>query len=554
MPDRLARRTAFASLRDALVNRSIRRIEIAWATGMAAEWAFLVILLVVAYDSGGALAVGVLGAVRVVPVIFAAPFATLLVERFRGDRVLTAINAARSLGALLTALVIAADLPLALVFVLAGFVAGTGALVRPIQSALLPAFARTPGELVAANVTTSLGEGIGVFVGPLVASGVVAVTNSSAASILVAAAFAAAAAAVTGIHFERATDARAGRGAEDPPGFHIRDVPRTIRRYPATALLMLDFLAQLVVRGLLITLIVVAAIELLDMGEAGVGLLNAAIGFGGLFGAIAALGLAGGNRLAVVFVVSLAAWGAPLMLVGVWPLAIVGLVALFVTGVSNAVLDVSGYTLIQRDTRNEDRVTVFGFLEALIGVGILAGSLAAPVLVAVAGGRGALVVAGAILPLMAVLTWRPIVHSALARSNREERIELLRGNDLFAPLPLTALDLLAERMQPVSYEDGGILMREGEQGSEYVVIANGEADVRDDDAHLRVVGPGDGVGEIALLENVPRTATVVARGPVDAFRIDRDTFLDAMTGHAAREVAAALVSRRLGRDHLAGSQ
>jgi hypothetical protein len=553
MPERPGVPSAVGVLRDALANRSIRRIQVAWGMGMAAEWAFLVVLLVVAYEAGGALAVGVLGAVRVVPVIFAAPFATLLVERFRGDRVLTAINVTRCLGALLTALVIALDLSLVLVFALAAAVAGAGALVRPIQSALLPAFARTPGELVAANVTTSLGEGLGVFVGPLVASAIVATTDSSAASVLVAVAFAGAAAAVTGIHFERPSDARAGRGGEGSPRFRLADVPRTIRRYPTTALLLLDFLAQVFVRGLLITLIVVAAIELLGLGQAGVGLLNAAIGLGGLLGAIGALGLAGGRRLPGVFLVSLAVWGLPLVLIGAWPVAAIGLAALFVTGVSNAVLDIAGFTLIQRDTRNEDRVTVFGFLEALIGVGILAGSLVAPVLVAVLGARGALVVAGAVLPLTALLTWRPIARGTRGRGAREQRIALLRSNALFAPLPLTALDLLAESMAPVSFAPEQTLMRKGEPGTEYLVISSGEVDVLDDGRHLGTYGAGDGVGEIALLERVPRTATVVARTPVEAYSIGADAFLDAMTGHTARAVADTIIAQRLGRDATAVS-
>ncbi|HUF02413.1 MAG TPA: cyclic nucleotide-binding domain-containing protein [Gaiellaceae bacterium] len=547
MPARPGASSAVAVLRDALGNRSIRRIEIAWTTGTAADWAFLVILLVVAYDAGGALAVGALGAIRVVPAIVAAPFATMLVERFSGDRVLTAINVARSVGALLTAVVIALDLPLAVTFALAAAVAGAGALVRPIQSALLPAFARTPGELVAANVTSSLGEGLGTFAGPLVASAVVATTDSAAASLLVAAAFAGAAAAVTGVHFERPADARAGRSGDDTAPSRIADTAQVIRRYPATTILLADFFVQVFVRGLLITLIVVASIELLEMGDAGVGLLNAAIGLGGLVGAAGALGLTGGRRLSGVFVLALAAWGLPLAVIGAWPVAALALAALFVTGISNAVLDVAGFTLMQRGTRNEDRVTVFGFLEVLVGVALLAGSLVAPVLVAVFGARGAFVVAGAILPALALATWRPIARETGERPLLEERIALLRRDPLFAPLPLTALDLLAERMTPISYAAGETLMRKGERGQEYVLLASGEVDVTDDGRALGAVGPGEGVGEIALLYDVPRTATVVARSAVDGFRIDSSTFLDALTGPAAGAIAERIAAHRLER-------
>lgn len=537
--------SAVRVLGGALRNRSIRRIQIAWATGTAADWAYLVILLVVAYDRGGALAAGVLGAVRVAPAIVAAPFATALVERFRGDHVLTAINLTRCVGALLTALSIWLDLPLALTFVLAALVAGAGAFVRPIQSALMPAFARTPGELVAANATSSLGEGMGTFAGPLLAGAVVATTDSAAASVLVASAFAAAAAAVTGVRFEHAADARAGRETDGSVRFRLAEVPRTIVAYPTTALLLLDFFAQVFVRGLLITLVVVASIELLGMGETGVGLLNAAIGLGGLVGAVAALGLTGGGRLRTIFSLALAAWGLPLVVIGAWPLAAVALVGLVVTGVSNAALDVAGFTLMQRDTRSEDRITVFGLLEALVGLGILTGSLAAPALVAIFGAQGALVVAGSILPLMAVLTWRPISRGTDDRAVLDERISLLRRNALFAPLPLTVLDLLAERMTPVSFAPGDVLMRQGDPGDEYVVIGRGEVEVTADGTRLGTYGAGDGVGEIALLYDVPRTATVVAATAVDAFTIDSRSFLAALTGPTAQAIAHRIAADRL---------
>src|SRR5919106_1495447 len=288
--------SAAHAVREVLRNRSIRRIEIAWTTGTAADWALLVVLLVVAYEAGGALAAGVLGAVRVLPAIVAAPFATTLVERYRGDRVLTAINLVRSAAALATAIVVAGELPVELTYVLAAVVAGAGSLIRPIQTALLPAFARTPGELVAANVASSTGEGIGTFLGPLLAGLLVAATGSMTASLIIAAGFAAAAAAATGISFEYAADAGGAKGGERTSRIRLADVPRVLRRYPGAAVLIGNFVAQIFVRGMLVTLIVVASLELLDMGDSGVGLLNAAIGLGGLAGAIAALRLAGDQR------------------------------------------------------------------------------------------------------------------------------------------------------------------------------------------------------------------------------------------------------------------
>jgi hypothetical protein len=239
------------------------------------------------------------------------------------------------------------------------------------------------------------------------------------------------------------------------------------------------------------------------------------------------------------------------MLIGAWPAAALALLALFVTGVSNAVLDVSGFTLVQRAVPNEDRVTAFGVMEGLFGVGLLVGSLVGPALVALVGARGSLLVAGAILPILALITARPIAGRVRQTSLVEERIALLRRNPLFSPLPLTALDRLAESLAPVSYAEGEVLMREGDPGDRYVLIEDGEVEVRSDGRSLGRYGPGDGVGEIALLRRVPRTATVTTRTRVDAYAIDAADFLGAVSGPAAAAAAAAIVSDRLKRSQKA---
>jgi MFS family permease len=512
---------------------------------MAADGAFLVVLLVVAYNAGGALAAGVLGAIRVAPSIVSAPFAPRLVARFRGDFILAAINVVRSLGAIATTVVVAADLPIELTYVLAAVVAGAGSLVRPIQTALLPAFARSPRELVAANVSSSMGEGLGTFAGPLLAGVLLATTGSVAASVFVAAIFAAAAAAVTGIRFERAVDARGGMPAGSTPKLRLSHAAAVLRRYPTALVVTSDFAVQSMVRGLLIPLLVVGSIELLDMGDTGVGLLTAAIGLGGLAGAAGALGLHGGSGLGRVFVVALVGWGAPLMLIGAVPVPLVAIAALFATGTSNAVLDVSGFTLMQRDVRNEHRVTVFAVSESLWGSGLLLGCLVAPALVGIFGARGAFIAAGAILPVLALATSRPILQRSPEDADAEKNLTLLRRNALFAPLPLTALDRLAESLTPVVFVRGDVVMRKGEPGDHYLLVTDGELEVSDEGRLLRTCGPGDGVGEIALLRQVPRTATVVARTPVTAFAIDARAFLAAVSGPTAAAAAEAVAAARL---------
>jgi Cyclic nucleotide-binding domain len=196
---------------------------------------------------------------------------------------------------------------------------------------------------------------------------------------------------------------------------------------------------------------------------------------------------------------------------------------------------------------NEDRVTVFGLMEGFLGVMLLLGSLLAPALLSLLGTRGSFAVAGLVLPILAAVLWRPVRRDAQTSARRESEVALLRRNSLFAPLPLTALDLLAERLQPTSYRPGDVIMRQGEPGNEYVLIADGEVEVSDNGHELAVCGPGEGVGEIALLRSVPRTATVAARTQVSAYVIDGPTFLAAIAGPAASAAAHAVTSARLER-------
>jgi MFS family permease len=295
------------------------------------------------------------------------------------------------------------------------------------------------------------------------------------------------------------------------------------------------------VRGLLTTLIVVASIELLALGETGVGWLNGAIGAGGFVGALASLALAGRSRLAPAFALALVGWGAPIALIGAIPVAWLGIAALVVVGTSNALLDVAGFTLLQRVTPNRSRGAVFQLLEGGIGLGVAAGGIVAPLLIELAGVRGALVATGVVLPVVALVTW-----SRVERLDREavvptRELGLLRGIPLFAPLPLTAIERLASSLQAVDVATGERLIREGEIGDRYYVVATGELDVTREGIRLRTCGPGAGVGEIALLRRVPRTATVTATRPTSLLALEAADFLAAVTGHSGSGAAAERV-------------
>ena len=542
----LRRRLAAAAdaLRHVLRNPDIRRLQVGWTAGIAADWALIVAALIAAYDAGGAAAVGIFGLVRMLPSTVVALLMPIPAGLTR-DRLIVAINVVRALGAAVAGVVLWLDGPIALVFAAAAVVAAAGALVRPSQTALLPALARSPEELIASNVASSTGEGVGTLVGPILGGLLVTSVGPGWTCAAVALAFAGSAAIVARIRMHQ-TATRTDAGAVLRARLPVADGLVAFRAHPAAAVLVSSFAAQLLVRGLLSTLVVVAAIELLGLGEAGVGWLNAAVGAGGLVGALAALGLAGSRRLAPGVALALTGWGLPIALIGVVPIAWFALAALVVVGISNAVLDVAGFTLLQRTLPAHARPGVFAIIEGVAGIAVAGGAVIAPVLVTAFGIRGALGISGAILPIAAVMVWPWVTRLDHAAVVPERELGLLRGVPMFALLPLNAIERLAGSLVPVSYAAGETVMREGEPGDRFFIVASGSVDVSQGGRSLRTSGPGEGVGEIALLRRVPRTATVNAAEDSVLYALESRDFLDAVTGnpHSAAE-AHRIVDERL---------
>ena len=547
-----ALRSAVAALRQALANDGIRRLGVSWTLGIAADTALVVVTLVTVFNRGGIVAAGLLGAVRMVPAVVAGMLAGAMLERFRGDRILVALGLLRAVSAALIAVAIATAGPtmddhqvtIVLLFVFASVSAAASAPVRPTQVTLMPAIARSPSELVAANTVWSTGEGLGAFGGPFLAGVLMAVGMHAAVAAVAAAAFLVTAVVGAGLRFEQAADASGG-GRPTSGGLRLMDGMRAIRNRPVLAWSMLGTYGQVLTRGLLSALVVVAAIELLGMGQSGLGVLSAALGFGGLVGAILALSATRSERLVRTEIIALVFWGLPIALIGLLPLAEVGLAAMVVIGVANATYDVALFTIFQRVASNDDRAPVMSVLEGVIGLGAVSGSLLAPVLLLAFGTRGALVIGGAILPLLAVVMYLRIGHAERITVVNEGLVDLLRRVPAFAELPLTAVERVAVGLVPVATAAGTALMTQGEPGETFIVIASGEVEVSVDGRPIHRLGSGDGVGEIALLRRRPRTATVVAVTDVTGYSVDAATFLAAVAGPAAAAVTERMAEANL---------
>jgi MFS family permease len=545
------------ALRAVLANPGLRRIEIAWTLGIAGDAAFTVALLVAAFAIGGPVAVGILTIVRMAPSVIGAPLAGLLAGRRQPTELLFLAHGLRALGAAAATLVLVSNGPVLIGLLAATVAASAGAFVRPLQVAAMPGYAVSPDELVAANGATSTGEGLGSFLGPLVGAVLVAGGGAVAAAAVATALFFAAAAALA--RLEPSADERARREVERSDraasdsisiaavGRELTMGLRVIARRRGAAVVLLGFAGQVFVRGLLTTLIVVVAIRLLGLGEPGVGTLGAAYGLGTLAGAILSVRLVAGRRLAPTFAVSLSLWGLPLAVIAAVPEPAVAIAALAISGIANATLDVAGFTLLQRCVSGAERVAIFGLLEATVSLGVGIGGATAPLLIDALGDRGALAVAGAILPVLAVGSWSRLhaVDRDIVLPERELR--LLRGIPLFARLPLAAMERLAQAMRLVQVTGGETLVREGDPGDAYFVIATGRFEVRHGSRLVSVAGVGDGIGEIALLRAVPRTASVVAVESGSVYVLDSAAFMAAVAGPTGAAAAAVLVDERLAR-------
>jgi MFS family permease len=515
-------RSTTSAARAAAAEPALARLQVAWLCVHAGKSALLVVNLIIAYAAGGVVGLGIFGLARFLVPTILAPFAGLPTARWPAARVLVTANALRTVAVLLVLATVVGDWPIDVFFLAVALEAGAGSLSRPLHVALLPYVSRSPEALVAANVTSSAVEAIGTFVGPAVAGILLASGGPATALTAVVAFYAVGVAAIVGLDVRALAPRSASLVA-------IREQAlagvRTFREDRGPRLILTGIFLQTLVRGMLNVLVVVAALDILGMGESGVGNLNAALGAGGLLGAAVALSLAGRRTMSAGFAMSLAAWSAPLLLVGLVPIPAVAVAAMLAIGMANAVVDVTAYTLLQRTTARDRRVGVLGLFDSLANGGQAAGGIIAPFLVAGLGIQGALIAAGLTLPVAAVALWPGLRATDPGALGSDRRRDLVRGVPLFGPLSMATVEDVAAQLRPVSYDVGAWLIREGEPGQEFLIVDEGDIEVSQGGRVLRMLGPGAAVGEIALLHDIPRTASVRAIGPVRAFSLSREDFL-----------------------------
>jgi MFS family permease len=534
---------------DVFRNRNLRRLELGWAGSIFGAWAYTVALYVYTYHHGGATAVGVMAALRWIAAGLVAPFAGVLGDRFDRRLVMISSDLVRGSVIVLAAVAVSTGAPAIVVYVLSIAITVSATPFRPAEAALTPSLSRTPEELTAANVVSSTIESLGLFGGPAVGGLLLAATSTETVFVATAACHVWSAVLValvrppTAVEEPEVSSVEAGIRAELLGGF------RTVIRDSRLRLLVGLDGAQSFADGMLNVLIVVMSLQLLE-SQAAVGYLNSALGIGGVLGALLTAALVARARLATDLALGIVVWGVPIMLVAAWTSLTFALLMLGIVGIANTLIDVSATTLVQRSTPEAVVSRVFGVIGSVGLIAVALGALVAPAVIALVGSRGALLVTGVLLPVVALPSWGSLTRIDRETALPSERLELLRAIPIFSPLPEPILERLALQLEQTDFSAGTTIFNSGDEGDRFYVIDQGSVEIHVDSAKPVELGRGEFFGEIALLRDVPRTATVTAVTDTRLYALNWDAFVPAVTGYApSRRAADAVIGTRLGPAH-----
>jgi hypothetical protein len=549
--DRGVRRLgAFRSL---AANRALVRVIGAYALFILTEYSVWIAMLVFAYSRGGATVAGLVALAQLVPAAALAPAVAAAADRRSPVVLLAGGYLVQAAGMAATAAAIIAGAPVA-AYGAAVVASAAVTATRPAQAALLPLVSVTPDQLTAANVVVGWMDAAGIttaglLTGALIALGGVAGVFAVCAGLAVVAMLLVAPLRVTAL----------GSPGEHEPGEHppgepgsailadVREGLRLTASQPRLRLLLALLTAEAVAAGALDLLFVILAVSVLGRAQAWAGYLNSVYGAGAVLAATLSALLVGRRLGTPILAAGLVLSGA-LGALALGP-GLAGTVALLTAaGAGHALLDVASRTLLQRSVAPQLIGRVFGVLEGLTMAGLALGSLLVPVLVYLGGSRLALLGVAAVLPLTAAaIGRRGLLGLDAGAPVPVVEIGLLRSLPLFAELPAPAIEGLAAALTPVDVPAGTVLIRQGDPGDAYYAIAAGELEAWQDGQFRRRCGRGEGVGEIALLRAIPRTATVTADTDATVYRLSREHFLTAVLGHAAtRRQADRIADVRLG--------
>jgi MFS family permease len=517
------RRVIFA---DAFGHRDIRRLGFAYSMFKVAEMGVWISITAVAHHYGGVREASIVLIAQLAPAAVAATAVGGVVGRFGTRRTLTIGLLVQGVAIAATGVLLASTAPRWTAYTAAVIASIAVTSTRPSVAAMLPNLVESPRTLAATNVTLGWVDGASTLVGPAIAAVLLGVSGLSAPFIALSVFVLLGTLATIGLH---------GSEAEftEPDEEHqsIRAGLAEVSRSRPSRTVLLVLAAQAFVAGTLDLIFVVVAVDLLGRSNADAAWLSSAYGVGALVGAGATIVLVGRRVLwrAVVGAAAVTALG--LSLIGLSQGLLAAALIMALCGVGSAALMTSGRTLLQRVTDFRLLTHTFSMPEALEMAMLMLGAIAVPVLIALLTSRWVGIGVALILAAVVVATLRALIASERGANVSIDRIEELHAVDLLGLLPAAALETVAREAEPMSIESGAKLITQGDCGDRFYAVTAGSVSVVRDGVEVAVKGPGCGVGELALLHDVRRTADVIALEPVEVLALDREPFLLVVTGH-----------------------
>jgi hypothetical protein len=505
----------------------------------------------------------VIALVQIVPGVAFSLFLAVLADYIRPSRMLSVSYAVLTVSISAIAVAVALNASFVVICVLASIASLTTNGAKPSHATLLPGIVRTPDELTAANVMGGWADGAANLVGP----GLVGITYAAGGASLALGVMAAltfvSTAMVVRVKGPRAaitldTRGRDGVGRESsrqrPAMWRVVGAPviirlrRSIRQTGQMGDLLILHTFYYVVVGALDLLCVVLALKYLRMGSGGPGLLNSAMGAGGLCAGLLTILLVGSRHLVGVLTVSIGAALGALGLIGAWRNVGLTIALVIIVGFGGLIYDVTSQTLMQRVAPSDSIAGSFMIREALANVGLAVGVIVVRIVIALFGLRAALLAPGVFGCIVIGALWHKLRTVDDAAVVPQVEIQLLRSSTLFAALPMQTLEGLARRLTPTLVAKGVNVITAGDPGDSYYCVADGELSVTRDGVVVNHLIRGDGFGELALLRDVPRQATVRADSDAVLYRLDKSSFLEMISSSPTAALIAETMITEYGND------
>ena len=520
--------TRLDAIRRVAVEPALARVEGSLAGFTLAESATWLAMLIWAFDRGGVSEAGVVATATLILAVVVAPFAAYAGDRFQPDRALWWGYGAQAIAMAATAATMWADWTAA-AYVFAGATVGAVSFTRPVVGALLPLLARRPADLVAANVLVGIINNAGTGLGPLLAALLLYLTDPGAVFAVSAAMVGAGAVMTVRLRVTSSVVTAADAGSlwtEVTGGLTAVHQDRSIR-----SVIIVLFIGWLAIGVIDVTLVDFAETRL-QPGGTSAGLLAAAVGLGGVLGLFAVAQTINGAKLARYLVIASALAGVPLVAMAAVDSFLPALLLLGAAGAGVGVITVIGSVALQRRSPQRVLTRVFGVTESFNMLAMAVGAAIGSFLLDTREFDDAAVVLGLTVTALALLAAALFVHhGADVEPPGPEIFDRLVADPLFAPLDVRALERLAAGAEPLHRPAGSTLIRSGDAGDNYYLVVSGTLVVDPDEGDEVELGPGMSCGEVALLDDIPRTATVRCATDAELLAVGRDDFLEAVTGH-----------------------